>query len=1200
LHRTLFREYVHGRIRRTPILEGEAGFSCLGFTMICPKCQTEVPEEAKFCLECGHGLKADRFVPQPHPAPEPERKRVTALFSDLTNYTAITEKLDPEKVKEITAAVFAGIKQISAKYEGFIDRLLGDGVLVLFGVPKAHEDDAVRAVRAAKEIHEFIKELSPRYEARIGAPLSMHSGINTGLVVTAEVDPEKGSQGVAGDAVNLAARLSGLAGPGEILAGEETVRRTRGRFEFLDLGTKRVKGKAEPVPVFKVAYAKRALPVPDRQVSSVMVGRDRELNQLELQVMKVINGEGSVVNVVGEAGIGKSRLLADLRHREVMKKVTLLKGGAISIGRNLSFHPLIDLLKQWAGISEEDAEAAAFDKLELTIRALHPEEADEILSFVTTLMGMNLKGKYAERVQGIEGEALEKLIFKNIRELLIKGSERTPTVIVMEDLHWADRSSLLLLQSLYRLAEKHRILFVNLFRPGYWQGADQSMDEIGELLPNHYIELNIQPLDQQAGDALIRNLLDIQGLPYTLRLQIIERSGGNPFFIEEVVRSLIDEGAIIRVGGSFEVTEKINTVVVPPTINDVLIARIDRLEERTRDLVKIASVIGRNFFDRILKEVASSIEDIDNKLAYLKNLQLIRDRIQMNELEYLFKHALAQEAVYESTLLQQRKQLHLKVAEAIERLFSERLHEFYGILALHYSRADNLEKAEEYIVKAGEEALRSSASSEAITYFLQALQFYTEKHGLSADLEKLAGLEKNIALAYNSRGQFRESVHYIDKVFKRWGRRSPGNRVSRMVKFAIDLLIILMRLYLPWTGRKKIANKRVNEFFDLAKMKARAMLFFDQETMVTDIIVLIRESFRYDPAYLDFAAQSHLSLGMIFAGAGWFRLMDRVLDVAPQVVKETNIGDLPFNQTAISTINCFSGKWAEMPEYDKLILKAGAEKGAFWDMGAFLLDHGALKVYQGKFSQARELLDDFIFLEEKYGYGPISTKYLLHIELLIVCRLLFQAQDSANDLISFSVKMGQIDDFPGYGWRAVAQVLMKDITGARDSLEHAEQCRHRQSFWMPWYLSSSLLGEFMLDLHFLEDAIGDGPRSLIPKQAEAARKSGRRAVRNAVKYAPRRTENYRLMGEYYWLVGKQRKAFQWFDKSIQEGERLGARPDLARTYMEVGKRLLEPHSKCKELDGLSAKEYLEKAEKLFREMDLQWDLEQLERVRLEL
>ena len=787
------------------------GVFYLGFILICPKCQTELPEGAKFCLECGHGFKADTSTPRPHPAPEPERKHVTALFSDLTGYTALTERLDPEQVKEITGQVFAGIKQIIDKYEGFIDRLLGDGVLAFFGIPKAHEDDPVRAIQAALEIHDFVKGLSPRYEGHIGPPLSMHSGINTGLVVTAEVDPEKGSQGVTGDAVNLASRLSSLAGPGEILVGEETVRRTRGRFEFQDLGTKRVKGKAEPVSVYKLISGKAVAPASDRQVSSAMVGRDQELNRLELQVMKVINGEGSVVNVVGEAGIGKSRLMAELRQSEVMQKVTLLEGRAISIGRNLSFHPLIDLLKQWAVISEEDSEDAAFDKLERTIRAIHPKEAEEILPFVATIIGLKLKGKYADRIKGIEGEALEKLIFRNIRELLIKGSERVPTVIVMEDLHWADTSSLLLLQSLYRLAEKYRILFVNLFRPGYWQGEDQSMDKIGELLPNHYIELYIQPLDQQAGEALIGNLLLIQGLPHTLRQQIIERSGGNPFFIEEVVRSLIDDGAIIRVGGSFEVTEKIKAVVIPSTINDVLIARIDRLEERTRELVKIASIIGRNFFDCILKEVAASIEDIDNKLAYLKDLQLIRDRIRMEELEYFFKHALAQEAAYESTLLQQRKALHLKVAQSIEKLFQERLYEFYGLLAFHYSQADDLEKAEEWMTMAGEEALRSSASSEALHYYQEALRLYQDKSGQTADPDKLAYFEKNIAIALFNKSQWVEALKYIERVLDRWGAPIPKKGPAAMVRCIGNFLVVIKALYVGQHKSRKVPDERDNE-----------------------------------------------------------------------------------------------------------------------------------------------------------------------------------------------------------------------------------------------------------------------------------------------------------------------------------------------------------------------------------------------------
>ena len=347
-----------------------------------------------------------------------------------------------------------------------------------------------------------------------------------------------------------------------------------------------------------------------------------------------------------------------------------------------------------------------------------------------------------ERVRGVEGEGLEKLIFKNVRELMIKGADLRPTVVVMEDLHWADTSSIELLEALYRLAEKHRIAFINVFRPGYFESSDGKVATIGTRLPEHYVEIAIQPLDNTNSETLIDNMLAIKGLPFAVRRQIVDRAGGNPFFIEEVVRSLIDEGAVVKRDGGFEVTEKIEKVVIPSTINDVLMARIDRLENRTRELIKVASVIGRSFFDRIIKDVADSIEDVDHRLEYLKEIQLIRDRIRMQELEYLFKHALAQEAAYESTLLQRRKVLHLKVAQSIEKIFHERLHEFYGMLAYHYNKGEDLEKAEEYMTRAGEEALRSSASSEALNYFREALKLYVDRYGEKADPQKLISFKK--------------------------------------------------------------------------------------------------------------------------------------------------------------------------------------------------------------------------------------------------------------------------------------------------------------------------------------------------------------------------------------------------------------------------------------------------------------------------
>jgi predicted ATPase len=368
-----------------------------------------------------------------------------------------------------------------------------------------------------------------------------------------------------------------------------------------------------------------------------------------------------------------------------MNRVTCLEGRAISSGRNLSFHPIINLIKDWAHITEEDSPAQASYKLETVIRTVSHDNADDIFAFIATLMGMKLSGRYAERTAGIEGEALEKLIFKHMRDLLIRATEVTPLVIVIEDLHWADLSSIELLESLFRLAGSHPIVFINVFRPNYPETGDRIIATLKEKTPVSYLEIKLEPLTAELGETLIKNMLDIKGFSSSLISQIVERSGGNPFFIEEVVRSFVDAGAVVRVNGEFKITEKIENIVIPQTVNDVLMARIDRLDDDTRDLVKMASVIGRSFFYVILTEVAQAIDDIDQRLSRLTQMELIRERQRMQELEYLFKHALAQEVAYESILSEKRKELHRKTADSIEKIFSQRLHEFFGILAYHYS-----------------------------------------------------------------------------------------------------------------------------------------------------------------------------------------------------------------------------------------------------------------------------------------------------------------------------------------------------------------------------------------------------------------------------------------------------------------------------------------------------------------------------------
>jgi len=303
----------------------------------------------------------------------------------------------------------------------------------------------------------------------------------------------------------------GLAEAGTTCVSEETCRLTQGVFRFETLGQKTVKGKAEAISVYKLLSPQPAAHRPrlgaERAIYSKMIGRDQELQKLELQVLKAINGQGSIVNLIGEAGIGKSRLVAELKARETMKKVSLLEGRAVSIGRNLSFHPIIDLLRQWMRIREGDDPGASFSKLQQTARNLAPDEASELVPFVATLMGIPLWGKHAERVKGLEGEALEKLILKSLRDLFLQATQRSPLVVVMEDLHWADASSLELLESLFRLAETQKILFLNLFRPGFPETGERIRKTLNERLPVYHLEMVLSPLDERMSEALIGNML---------------------------------------------------------------------------------------------------------------------------------------------------------------------------------------------------------------------------------------------------------------------------------------------------------------------------------------------------------------------------------------------------------------------------------------------------------------------------------------------------------------------------------------------------------------------------------------------------------------------------------------------------------------------------------------------------------------------
>lgn len=783
---------------------------------------------------------------------------------------------------------------------------------------------------------------------------------------------------------------------------------------------------------------------------------------------------------------------------------------------------------------------------------------------------------------------------------MIKGAEIRPTVVVMEDLHWADTSSLEMLEALYRLAEKHRIAFINVYRPGYFESDDGKVAKTGQILSDSFVEIEIQPLDNDSAESLIDNMLAIKGLPHTVKHQIVEQAGGNPFFIEEVVRSLIDEGAVVKRDGGFEVTEKIEKVLIPSTINDVLMARIDRLEQQTRELVKVASVIGRSFFDRIIKDVADSIEDVDHRLEYLKDVQLIRDRTRMQELEYLFKHALAQEAAYESTLLQQRKQLHLKVAESIERIFKDRLHEFYGILALHYSKADNYEKAEDYMVKAGEEALRSSASSEALGYFQKALELYIDKHGEATDPERLDAFEKNVALAFHNKAQWANAVIYFDRLLKRRGLFSPRNKLIIALKLTSNFFVVAMNLYLASNKSRRAPTKKDEEIFELSFKRIQALAYVDSIRLFTETVAIAGESCHFDITRSSWGTQVWLAMSGVVSHSGvWFNLSKRILERTKDTI---NRGDIRVRSAYVmmdAQLHHCKGTWDAMEDYDEPLIDLSLKRGDLWNVTGYIWFFGMVRNEQGDFKTVELLIRKLAEIGDIYDYDLARLfHHNLKAFLLTRMRKLHDARLEADVGISYTRQRSlDLQHLMFLGQKVQILFFLKDVEEAIDVLSKGKELISLQCVTPPLFACQFLVGQFLGDIHSLAEATDSNCHSHISQLLKRASQSGKAALRNSRKYAPYRTKIFRLMGRYYWLIGKQLKALKWWDKSIKEGERLGARPDLSRTYFEVGKRLLEPQSKYKQLNGIDAKGYLEKAEILFKDMGLEKDLDDLERVR---
>ncbi|HBB18329.1 MAG TPA: hypothetical protein DCZ97_15500 [Syntrophus sp. (in: bacteria)] len=721
--------------------------------MQCPKCQIENPSNRKFCCECGaklvftcpkcgfENIPSDKFcgdcgynLTQPFAAPpkelcldekiakiqkylpsgitekilsqrnkiEGEKRQVTVMFCDMKGFTPLSESLGPEAIYAVMDEVYEILIHKVHEYEGTVNEMTGDGVMALFGAPIALEDAPQRAIRSAMAIHRELTRFNERMHQEKGEfpPVKMRVGIHTGPVVVGTLGNDLRVEFKAvGDTVNLASRMESLAEPGTTYISEETFKLTEGLFRVESLGEKEIKGKEKPLKVYQViapSSRRTRFDVSAERGLTPFVGRQRELELLLDGFERSREGRGQAISILSEAGIGKSRLLYEFRKAVTNEDVTFLEGRCLSYSRNVAYHPIVDILKANFEIEDNDTDEKIRKKI---ISFLKIIQVDESSTLPYLLELLSVKGSGIEKMQ-ISPEARKDRTLEALKRIILKGSEPRPLIMAVEDLHWIDRSSEDALKELLESIPGARVFLIFTYRPEFihtWGSR------------SYHSQVTLNRLSNRESLAMIEHVLAAKDIDRNLEDLILQKAEGVPFFIEEFIKSLKDLKVIASRNGEVTIIQDIKCISIPSTIQDVIMARIDKLPEGAKEILRTGSVIEREFSHEVLKKVTSLPEqELLSHLSILKDAELLYERGVYPQSTYIFKHALTREVAYDSILMKKKKQLHEKIAGAMEEIHKDDIYYHYGVLADHCIASENHERGAEY---AGLEAKRYQKSA---------------------------------------------------------------------------------------------------------------------------------------------------------------------------------------------------------------------------------------------------------------------------------------------------------------------------------------------------------------------------------------------------------------------------------------------------------------------------------------------------------
>ena len=658
-------------------------------------------------------IRAEQQAMESRGAADGERKTITALFADLKGSTALIEGLDPEDARAIIDPALQLMMDAVHRYDGYVAQALGDGIFALFGAPIAHEDHPQRALYAALRMQEEMRAYSDQSRLKGGIPLQMRVGINTGEVVVRSIrkDDLHTDYVPVGHSTNLAARMEQIATPGSIVISEYTRKLTEGYFDLKALGAADIKGVDEPLNVYEVTGAgplRTRLQVSARRGLTRFVGRHSEMEQLQQALEQAKAGHGQIVGVMGEPGLGKSRLFYEFKLTS-QSGCLVLEAFAVSHGQASPYLPLIELLKHYFQIDPQDDERSRRERVIGKVLELD-RSLEDTLPYLFALLGIE---EDTSTLQQMDAQIRRQRTFEALKKLFLRESINQPTILIFEDLHWIDTETQGFLDALTDSVALAQLLLLANYRPEY-------RHEWGSK--TYYTQLRLAPLGPAEAEELLAYLLGTDSGLTSLKSLILEKTDGTPFFMEEVVQTLMEEGALVGERGHYRLETTPTELQISPTVQGVLAARIDRLTREEKGLLQQLAVIGRQFPVSLVKQVVTQPEaDLYRVLSALQDKEFLYEQPAFPESEYLFKHALTQDVAYSTVLQEQRKRLHEQTGQAIETLYTEKLEDHYSDLAHHYRLSGNTEKAVAYLELLGKQAVQRSANEEAVHHFTTAL-----------------------------------------------------------------------------------------------------------------------------------------------------------------------------------------------------------------------------------------------------------------------------------------------------------------------------------------------------------------------------------------------------------------------------------------------------------------------------------------------